>query len=218
MANRECLLLLSGGRDSTVSSNYIAEQYDHLTLITVQADYLTKIEDVYLRLEELKLKPALKNKCTWKLYKKIEDIQESTTCLSCHAYYIALAQNIAMSNNIQDIALGYSGYQNHWEEQSEYAKISLKKYFKEIGLNLLLPVEHIIEKDDILKELKKCKCCEDSKEQKCTRIAKRDANYRHLTGTELNKAVDSWIPEIRRLSKILKEKNYESTCIDTVIF
>ena len=213
MTEKKCLLLFSGGRDSTVSAVYLASQYDYLNLITIKSEHLVGAKNVYKRLEELK--PILKDKCTWEFYQKMESIKvqhlKPTTCLPCHAYYIALMQNIAISNNIQNVSLGYVGYQNCWEEQTEYAKLSLKKYFEEIGLNLLLPVENIKEKEEIKRELKKNGLSEKSLEQKCLK-----ATYNlHLKVSEIEEQINIWISEIKRLSVILKE-NYKSTQIDKV--
>lgn len=213
MEKEKCILLFSGGRDSTVSAIYLAQQYEYLYLTTVKSVHLKGIENVYQRLKELK--SFVTGKCTWELYRKIENLPlnslKVTTCLPCHAYYVALVQNIAVEKNIKNISLGYVGYQNCWEEQSEYAKQELKKYLKSEGLNLILPVENVASKSEIKKILKKFELTEDALEQKCL---KSIFNV-HLDDSEIKDQVDAWIETIKNTYKLIRD-SYSSTIVDNL--
>lgn len=211
MEKQKCILLFSGGRDSTLSAVYLARRYEYLYLTTVKSVHLKGIENVYRRLGELQ--PFLKGKCTWELYRKIENLPVArlrpTTCLPCHAYYIALMQNLAVAGKIENVSLGYVGYQNCWEEQSEYAKQSLRRYLEEAGLNLLLPVEQIARKEEMKELLKEQGLTEDALEQKCL---KSSFNVR-LEETEIREQVDAWIASIREIYLLLRGK-YAFTLAD----
>ena len=215
MEEEKCVLLFSGGRDSTLSAVCLAKKYRYIYLTTVQSIHLHGIENVYLRLEELQ--PYLRGKCTWELYRKIENLPinslKITTCLPCHAYYIALVQNLAIAKNIKNISLGYVGYQNCWEEQSEYAKEALRKYVKEIGLNLVLPVESITEKDEMKQQLKILGLTENALEQKCL----KSAFNVHLKDSEIKDQVDAWIDSIKDTYNLIRD-NYDLTLIDNLNF
>ena len=214
MTNEKCLLLFSGGRDSTVSAVLLSNEFDYINLITIKSVHLLGIKDVYKRLEELH--PLLKNKCTWELYEKIETIQlknlKVTTCLPCHAYYIALLQQLAVSKGIKNISLGYVGYQSCWEEQSEIAKKALKKYFKEIGLNLILPVEKISNKDNIKNKLREYGLTENALEQKCLKASFNVP----LNSSDIKDQVELWISSIKEIYIALDEK-YKLSLIDNLI-
>ena len=214
MKKEKCILLFSGGRDSTVSAVYLAKQYEYLYLATIQSAHLKGIENVYLRLKELQT--FLQSKCTWNLYRKIENLPiknlKTTTCLPCHAYYIALVQNIAISNNIRNISLGYVGYQKCWEEQSDYAKLSLRRYLDSVGLNLLLPVESVTEKEEMKQCLRELNLTEDALEQKCL---KSSFNIR-LKETEMEQQIDAWIDSIKSISNLISN-NYNTTLIDNLV-
>ena len=58
MQKEKCLLLFSGGRDSTVSAVLLSNEFDSINLITIKSVHLYGLKDVYKRLEELQ--PLLK--------------------------------------------------------------------------------------------------------------------------------------------------------------
>lgn len=213
MKNEKCILLFSGGRDSTLSSVLLSKQFEYIHLITIKSVHLKGLENVYTRLKILQ--PFLQEKCSWELYRKIENIPlkrlKITTCLPCHAYYIALLQCLARSQNIKNVSLGYVGYQNCWEEQSPYAKKSLREYLANKGINLILPVEDIQTKDDMKQALKDLGLPEEASEQKCL---KSSFNI-PLNPSEIEEQVDAWILSIEQIYKIIQEK-YTSTLIDTL--
>jgi len=214
MQKEKCLLLFSGGRDSTVSAVLLSNEFDSINLITIKSVHLYGLKDVYKRLEELQ--PLLKKKCKWELYEKIENIElkqlKETTCLPCHAYYIALLQRIAVSRGIKNISLGYVGYQNCWEEQSEIAKKALKNYFEEIGLNLILPVETIINKDNIKNKLREYGLTESALEQKCLKAGFNVP----LNSSDIKDQVEKWISSIKETYTALDNK-FQHSLIDHLI-
>jgi len=96
---------------------------------------------------------------------------------------------IAQRRGISNLAMGYSGYQNTWPEQTPYATEGLRKVLKTNGIQLQLPVYDINEKDYVLNELTKMGLKKESYEQKCT---KQKYNI-DLDGDILKAEIDKWI-------------------------
>jgi PP-loop superfamily ATP-utilizing enzyme len=50
-----CILMFSGGRDSTLAAIRLAQEWEKLVLVTVTTEHLVGLGSVIKRLEELKL-------------------------------------------------------------------------------------------------------------------------------------------------------------------
>ena len=210
----DIIILFSGGRDSTLATVYAAKQFQHLSLVTIKSVHLIELENVYDRLKELQ--PIVYDKCSWELYKKNESIPHSRlkniTCLPCHAYYVALAMCLCKDRNIPTLGIGYVGYQKCWEEQSDYAKESLRNYLRKKNIELFLPVEHIYSKEEAKKQLSSVGLCKESKEQKCLK-AKFNRPLRN--DSEKREQIDEWISVIDMTYNILQGKFF-TTRIDMI--
>ncbi|MBA3052044.1 MAG: hypothetical protein FP827_02990 [Candidatus Omnitrophica bacterium] len=124
----------------------------------------------------------------------------NVTCLPCQRAYIVTGTIIARRNNISNLAMGYSGYQNSWPEQTPYATGGLRKLLKIKGIQLHLPVYRIKEKDYALDELTRLGLKKESYEQKCL---KQKYNV-DLDEEILKTEIDKWIDGI---SEIIQSKN-----------
>lgn len=209
----DIIILFSGGRDSTLTTVYSAEQFHHLSLVTIKSVNLTELENVYKRLKELQ--PLIHDKSSWELYKKIETIPlkrlKKITCLPCQAYYVALAMCLCKDRNIPILGVGYVGYQKCWEEQSDYAKESLRNYLRKKNIELYLPVENINSKEEAKRRLASFGLSEESKEQKCLKAKFNQT----LQDTEKREQIDEWIPAIETIYNLLQDK-YFTTRIDII--
>jgi predicted subunit of tRNA(5-methylaminomethyl-2-thiouridylate) methyltransferase len=60
---KNCLLMFSGGRDSTIAAVRLAKRFTDLTLVTVSSDHLVGISAVKRRIEQIK--PHLSSESEW---------------------------------------------------------------------------------------------------------------------------------------------------------
>jgi len=167
-----CLLLFSGGRDSTLSAVKLADQYNVVNLLTITADHLHGIDMVKDRLSELSGK--IKNMGTWYLYEQQPNVLTNydlfaPTCLPCHSDYISIAVRLCIAKKISILSLGYVKYQSHWPEQTPLAVKILREIISYYGISLELPVYDYDCKDDAILELDRLGLSPVAMEQKCER-------------------------------------------------
>ncbi len=141
-----CVLMFSGGRDSSIAALRLVKRYSKVILVTVTSDHLFGIETVYQRLSEIKR--FMPESAEWYCVKQpaslLTDVTfYAPTCLPCHHSYVVLGSLLAEQNNIKDIAFAYAGYQAAWPEQTSYSIKRLKGLLNDFGFNLILPVRGI---------------------------------------------------------------------------
>ena len=186
-----CVLMFSGGRDSTIAAVRLSGVFDRLVLVTVLSEHLVGIERVRRRMQELDgilprgsewlqvIQPAL----------PIEETLVVPTCLPCQRAYVAVGVTIARRRGISDLAMGYSGYQNTWPEQTPYATKRLRALLEEVGIHLHLPVYDIESKRAACDELERLGLAPEAREQKCL----RQSDNVDIEGELLRAEVDRWI-------------------------
>jgi hypothetical protein len=193
MSERTCILMFSGGRDSTLAAIRLSRAWDRLVLVTVTSADMKGLARVSRRLSELRLLlPA--NTCWVHVSFQEEPHRDggAKTCLTCHQAYIVAGIMVANKFQTNHIALGYSGYQSGWAEQTPYAIMKLNEVLTAHGFNLLLPVTDLVRKEDALLELRSNDLSDEALEQKCVRQIIDPG----LTGDSLHKEVDEWSKDL----------------------
>jgi hypothetical protein len=170
--SKECILLFSGGRDSTIAAVRLSSIVERLTLVTITSEHLVGIDAVRRRLAELKSYLPWSTK--WLHVKQPEvlpanQLFRAPTCLPCHCYYTAVGITLAERLNADSLAFGYTGYQSDWPEQAPYAIERLAYVLSSRGIHLMLPVYDISKKSDVITELTNYCLSIDALEQKCMR-------------------------------------------------
>ena len=166
----QCVLMFSGGRDSTLAALRLHNQGYELTLVTVSSDHLFGINAVRNRLQELrKILPA---QTQWFRIRQPEELQTDTsfyekTCLPCHHAYVVVAAAVAMFLETEILAFGYAGYQSTWPEQTPMAISRLRQVLRGQGIRLLLPVYNLASRKQAQDELEGHGISQESLEQKC---------------------------------------------------
>ena len=167
-----CILMFSGGRDSTLAALRLNQQRQKLALVTVSSDHLFGINAVENRLVELSR--ILPLETPWYNIQQPDDLLTDTsfyerTCLPCHHAYVVIAVALAVSSNAKALALGYSGYQSDWPEQTPLAISRLQSLLDSRGIELILPVCDVQSLEETITELRKRGVTSNSLEQKCCR-------------------------------------------------
>jgi hypothetical protein len=167
-----CVLLFSGGRDSTLAAIRLAQSFSQIVLVTVKSPYMTGLTILNSRLEELKR--ILSVKCEWMLVpeKRLHPNQaslEDLGCIGCHFGYFASAYSVARQVKCDAIACGFVAYQNSWVEQTPYSVERLRALMSEYGMTLLLPVLELRSKAEVQAELATYGVTQDSLELKCSK-------------------------------------------------
>lgn len=196
MDKRTCVLMFSGGRDSSLAALRLAKIYSRVVLVTVTSDHLYGIETVHKRLGEIKkLMPASTEWCSVEQPASLlTDVTfYAPTCLPCHHSYVVVGSILADKVGAKDIAFGYVAYQGSWPEQTSYAAESLKGLLKEFDFDLILPVYEMNSLDDMRSELLKYGLSLSSLEQKC----KRQVTNVELGSNILHAEIDRWIKAMR---------------------
>jgi hypothetical protein len=193
-----CVLLFSGGRDSTLAAVRLAKQFRRLVLVTVASAHMTGLDHVHARIKELK--QVIPVSCQWILLPEAPHLtsDQATShygCISCHFGYFWCASRIADQIGGRSIACGFVEYQKHWIEQTPYAIRQLSDSLKERGQHLLLPVADVQSKAQAEAELRSHGLTTQSLELKCLR-QRVDPG---LVGTALSSAVDAWTDSLRAL-------------------
>lgn len=167
-----CLLMFSGGRDSTLAAVRMARRGLPLLLLTVSSNHLVGVERVRQRLRELaKIVPA---ETRWILIKQPAELGTDTsfyqqTCLPCHHAYVVVAAVLARFTGLRRLAFGYASYQSDWPEQTPLAVESLGRVLARHEVTLELPVHDIYAPQDAVRELAEFGLSTASLEQKCLR-------------------------------------------------
>lgn len=191
-----CILLFSGGRDSSIAAIRLAEQFPRLILMTVTTAHLDGIQAVHKRLMELK--QFLPPKAGWvralAVNENLVSIGKVESCLPCHRQYLTIAVSLAVREGIRNIAMGYAGYQSEWLEQTPLAIERLRVVLAELGLNLLLPAAGLRSKDEAREILRQHGLSDVALEQKCL---KQQFNDDDLTAEQVTAEVDAWARELR---------------------
>jgi hypothetical protein len=186
-----CILMFSGGRDSTLAALRLSQQRSRLTLVTVTSDHLIGIEAVRRRI--LELRQRLPPDTSWLLVSQPlnilrDEASYARTCLPCHHAYVSVGARVARDRGISTLAFGYTGYQSSWPEQTPYAVERLSAALSEVDLDLVLPVYDLHRKEDAVEELSSHGLSAAALEQKC---------LRQITNVTLDEAalrceVDRW--------------------------
>ncbi len=187
----KCVLMFSGGRDSTLAALRLSKSFSKLALVTITSEHLYGMESVYQRLNELK--NHLPDNTEWFHVTQPSNLNTdisfyAPTCLPCHHAYISVGVVIAEKVQAQHISFGYVGYQSTWPEQTKYAIEHLRKLLKLYDITLELPVYEIKKAEEVYAELSKHGISTISLEQKCT----RQVNNVELVSDVLRKEISSW--------------------------
>jgi PP-loop superfamily ATP-utilizing enzyme len=191
-----CLLMFSGGRDSTLAAVRMTRRGSPLILVTVSSSHLVGIDRVRRRLGELaRIIPI---ETPWLLARQPTELRTDTsfyeqTCLPCHHAYVVVSGALAKITGLRHLAFGYAGYQSDWPEQTPFA-VGLKGVLAKHGIELELPVQDIGTREDAIRELAELGLTVDSLEQKCLRQV---TNIR-LDGELLRRQVHLWEEAIDR--------------------
>ncbi|CAG0933624.1 hypothetical protein RHDC3_02634 [Rhodocyclaceae bacterium] len=189
---KKCVLMFSGGRDSTLAALELQRNGFELLLVTVTSNHLIGGERVRRRLRELK--HHLPSATQW-----INVVQPRSpimipigfsdrTCLPCQQAYVLAGYKVLQEDSCHDLALGYASYQSDWPEQTPAATSRLKSVLDKRGVTLHLPVYHIRTKELALRRLADANLSTESLEQKCT---KQVTNIT-LEGAALTEQLDLW--------------------------
>src|SRR5665213_3223368 len=194
--NTCCVLMFSGGRDSTLAALRLLDAGIVPTLVTVTSDHLYGIETVRRRLSELK--DLLPGFVRWMHIRQPINLATDTsfyeqTCLSCHHAYVVVAASIAASLGARALAFGYTSYQSDWPEQTPLAIASLTNILADHGIRLLLPAHDLASKEATQDELAWRGLSTASLEQKCIRQITNVA----LDGDRLRSQISLWETAIR---------------------
>jgi hypothetical protein len=191
-----CVLLFSGGRDSSIAAIRLSHQFSRLILMTVTTAHLDGIDAVHRRL--LELKQLLPDKAEWAHAISANDtmvrIGAVESCLPCHQQYLTIAVSLAVQQGIRNIALGYAGYQSEWLEQTPLAIERLRSVLGELGFKLLLPSADIRSKDEAKEILRAAGLSDLALEQKCL---KQQFNDTDLTAKQVAAEIDAWGRQLR---------------------
>jgi hypothetical protein len=190
MLPTRCVLLFSGGRDSTIAAVRLASLNVKIVLVTVTTKHLVNIQSVRNRLYELKR--VLPADTRW-IHATVNDAAftgagHSRTCLPCQAFYAAIGTAVARSINCRTIAFGYTEYQSSWIEQTPTGQAVLRKILESLNFDLLLPVQDILSKEAAFDELQRHNLSTDSLEQKCF----NQQLSVPLSETEFNSELNAW--------------------------
>ena len=186
-----CLLLFSGGRDSTLAAIRLVNRFSKITLLTVTSDHLTGINAVFTRLQELAshLPEDCRHLQVLQPTYQLKDELVADTCLPCHRAYLACGLLVALRLGIAHLACGYAGYQRGWPEQSMYATSSVRGLLANLGFTLHLPAYDLESKAAAIDELNRYGLTPHALEQKCT----KQINNVELPEHTLVEQIDRWM-------------------------
>jgi predicted subunit of tRNA(5-methylaminomethyl-2-thiouridylate) methyltransferase len=167
-----CVLLFSGGRDSTIAAVRLSSLFERLILVTVTSEHLVGMDSVRQRLAELK--SHLQETTQWlhvlqPTAMPSDQLFRAPTCLPCHRSYAAIGTIVAERFNADSLAFGYTRYQSAWPEQTPYAVERLTHVLAARRIRLELPVYDIASKSEAVAELAKYRFSTGALEQKCLR-------------------------------------------------
>jgi hypothetical protein len=171
---KTCVLLFSGGRDSTIAAVKLSAVMERLILVTVTSGHLAGMDAVHQRV--LELKKWLQGNTKWVHVFSASIAQtaqrfSAPTCLPCNCLYTAIGLSVAENNKADSIAFGYTRYQAVWPEQTDYAIERLTSIVQSRGFSLVLPVHDIESKREAEDQLNRYSLSTNSLEQKCSKSA-----------------------------------------------
>lgn len=171
-ADKTCVLMFSGGRDSTLAAVRLYHDGYAPVLVTITSGHLTGLSRVEQRLRELSR--VIPETTPWIVVRQPHDLKTDTsfyeqTCLPCHHAYVVASARIGQTFEARTLAFGYARYQGDWPEQSPIATESLRAVLRRHDIELLLPVYDIASKEEAISELLSLSLSTDSLEQKCSR-------------------------------------------------
>ena len=167
-----CLLMFSGGRDSTLATLRLQARNTPLGLVTVTSGHLVGISRVKHRLSELAR--FLPPETEWLQVLQPADLRTDVsfydqTCLPCHHAYVAVSGALARLTGVKRLGFGYTRYQSDWPEQTPLAISCLRRVLAKHDINLELPAHDIESRDAAIQELRSYGVSTDALEQKCIR-------------------------------------------------
>lgn len=167
-----CLLMFSGGRDSTVAALRLSQSGACSPLITLTSGHLRGLTNVRQRARELASRLPIET--PWIVIKQPHELRTDTTfykqtCLPCHHAYVVASAFIAKALGVKRIAFGYAAYQGKWPEQTPTAISALTRTLSKHGIELCLPVKDLASKDAAMSELVAAGLSAEALEQKCMR-------------------------------------------------
>ena len=191
-----CVLMFSGGRDSTLAAIRLASQGFKLTLVTITSSHLFGVEAVKGRLVEMA--ELLPPDTDWLLIRQPTELHTDTsfykqTCLPCHHAYVVVAGVVAQALGITNLAFGYAGYQGTWPEQTPLATSRLSNVLSESGTRLLLPVYDLTSQAVAERELESLGLSPLALEQKCS----QQVTNVELSDPQLRDQIALWEAAIR---------------------
>ena len=186
-----CVLMFSGGRDSTLAAVRLANSGKKLILSTVSSEHLEGISAVEQRLIELKR--YLSEDTLWILYADTGLTAPGlnlapNTCLPCFLKYTSLGVITARKFNTPSLSFGFTKYQSEWPEQTRYAVEKFRTVLNEFSINLEIPVYNITTKEKAIEELEGLGLTISALEQKCS----RQIMNKEISLALLEKAIDEW--------------------------
>lgn len=167
MADKGCVLLFSGGRDSSLACVELAKKGYDLHLLTFDNGAVMNLDQVNYRYKELeRLFPnRVKHNLllpSYGLFKEIalikleEDFSKYNTnliCLGCKLAMHVLSLAYCLRNDIHTVADGYTEYQREYMEQMPEAIEETKKLHAEFGVEYLNPVYEIKDVNEVKRSL-----------------------------------------------------------------
>lgn len=162
----KCVLLFSGGRDSTLAAVDLSRTYD-LALLTIRGEHLVGFDAVVARARELC--DVLRPTTEWYLAEAAhgERHENLRGCMSCQLTATTAAVQLARRIGATALATGFAGYQRSWIEQSPEAEVILRRALAREGLRLELPASTLGSKDAAISALAALSLTTEALEQKC---------------------------------------------------
>lgn len=188
-----CVLLFSGGRDSTLAALELASKYE-LVLLTLTGEHLVDFTSVIRRTRELQR--LLPPNTEWFLTDQVRQTADPSLrgCMSCQLTATTAAIQLAKRIGATAVATGFAGYQRNWIEQSPEAIDILRRTLADVGLHLELPSASLGSKQEAMTKLAMHGLNVDALEQKCI---EQQLNPQ-LTDSERALALRSWATNLAR--------------------
>jgi hypothetical protein len=203
-----CLLMFSGGRDSTLAALRLHRRGVPLSLVTITSSHLVGIELVKRRLSELS--KILPGDTRWFQVRQPNELRTDTsfyeeTCLPCHHAYVVVSGALTAVTQARRLGFGYAGYQANWPEQTPFAVERLSAVLVRHGISLELPVYDLSSREAAIAELGASGLSTESLEQKCL----RQMTNVTLANDHLLQQVTLWEQAIDRSMSELERINFE---------
>ena len=157
------LLLQSGGIDSAAAAINLLDAGHEVIALTLAKDASAHIQLPKKRAMEIsRIHPsyvwAMADISAWDalLDEHIEGALADpipVSCLTCILAKITAAVPYCRKNGIAALALGYTGYQSQWAEQTSHAIHEQRAALRRLGISLLLPSVHYAAKDSVVSDL-----------------------------------------------------------------